>query len=231
MSKSLESQADSILNFYKGLNPQFKLPAGVSLMNPYRDRSSWILVESFYRKYYSDTAMRTFIFGINPGRFGGGVTGIPFTDPVRLKERCGISHELKKLPELSSQFIYQMIDEFGGIDQFYGHFFISALCPLGFMQKGKNLNYYDSRELCNASKPFMTDCIRKQVDTMLGSSTCICLGEGENFNHFKKLNDKHDFFKKIVPLPHPRWIMQYRRKRLNEFVNKYVEALEAVLEK
>jgi hypothetical protein len=228
MSKPLESQADSILNFYKGLNPQFKLPVGVSLMNPYRDRSSWILVESFYGSIQG-TRIANIHFRNQSGRWRRR-TG-PLRDPDRLEEHCGISHELKKLPELSSQFIYQMIDEFGGVDQFYGHFFISALCPLGFMQKGKNLNYYDNRDLCNASEPFMIDCIRKQVDTILGSSTCICLGEGENFNYFKKLNDKHVFFQKIVPLPHPRWIMQYRRKRLNEFVNKYVKALEAVLEK
>ena len=227
--KSVVSQAGAILDFYKGLNPSFKLPKGVSLMNPYANRGSWSLTKSFYQKYYSDSIPRTFIFGINPGRFGGGVTGIPFTDPIRLEEECGITNELKKLPELSSQFIYGMIDKFGGPDRFFGHFFFSALSPLGFVQAGKNLNYYDNRELYQESEPFIIDCIKKQLKTISASKTCICLGEGQNFNYFEKLNEKNGFFAEIIPLPHPRWIMQYRRKRIDEFVEQYVRTLGKVI--
>ena len=227
--KTFVSQAAAILDFYKGLDPQFNLPKGVSLMNPYANSASWRLTESFYTKYYSDTIPRAYIFGINPGRFGGGVTGIPFTDPIRLEDRCGIRNELKKLPELSSQFIYGMIDEFGGPARFYSYFFFSALSPLGFIEDGKNLNYYDSRELCQACEAFMIDCIKKQLNTIPASATCICLGEGQNFSRFKKLNDEHHFFREIIPLPHPRWIMQYRRKRMNEYVEQYVATFKKVI--
>ncbi|RMF23421.1 MAG: DUF4918 domain-containing protein, partial [Bacteroidetes bacterium] len=36
-------------------------------------------------------------------------------------------------------------------------------------------------------------------------------------------------FERIVPLPHPRWVMQYRRKRLSEFVEAYRRAIEQAL--
>ena len=33
------------------------------------------------------------------------------------------------------------------------------------------------------------------------------------------------FFERILPLPHPRWVMQYRRKRKEEFVGQYLGVL------
>jgi hypothetical protein len=59
--------------------------------------------------------------------------------------------------------------------------------------------------------------------------TCFCLGEGENYKQFRRINDEHRFFKEIIPLPHPRWVMQYRRKSMGEFAAIYVEKLGAVL--
>src|SRR5215510_14813391 len=98
------TQSYAILDFYKKLSPKLKLPAGVAIMNPFADADSWRLAETFYNKFYNDHHPRKFIFGINPGRFGGGVTGIPFTDPIRLKENCSIDHNLSLKPELSSDF-------------------------------------------------------------------------------------------------------------------------------
>ena len=79
----------------------------------------------FYEKYYNDNNERYAFFGINPGRFGGGVTGIPFTDPIRLEKICGIPNDFEKKQELSSVFIYDMIDAFGGAAKFYKRFYIS----------------------------------------------------------------------------------------------------------
>ena len=52
------------------------------------------IVETFFYKFYNDTNPRHLIFGINPGRFGAGTTGINFTAPKQLKEICGIDHSL-----------------------------------------------------------------------------------------------------------------------------------------
>ena len=106
--------------------------------------------------------------------------------------------------------------------------FITALSPLGFTKDGLNLNYYDDKELLKDSKPFIIGCIRQQLDTIpTDRDHCFCLGEGTNFKIFSKLNEEQGFFKEIIPLPHPRWVMQYRRKRVGEFVERYIRELSA----
>ena len=64
---------------------------------------------AFYQKYYTDSQPRNFMFGINPGRFGAGITGVPFTDPVRLETECGIQNDFPKKQELSAQFVWMFI--------------------------------------------------------------------------------------------------------------------------
>src|SRR6185312_8848582 len=147
----------------------------------------------FYRKYYNDHNKRHIILGINPGRFGGGVTGIPFTDPKRLKAICNIDYEGKETHEPSSVFIYEMIDAFGGPEKFYGHFYINSICPLGFTAKGKNgkeinHNYYDSKELTAAVYDFIIENIQKQIGLGSDTDTCFCFGNGRNEKFLRKLN-------------------------------------------
>jgi hypothetical protein len=216
--------ADHVLKFFKSLRLEKKLPDKVEVMNPYQDKTAYALCDTFYKKFYSDTDERTLIIGINPGRFGGGITGIPFTDPVKLEKHCGIANDLTKKVELSADFIYRMIDAYGGPNQFYKDFYITAVSPLGFTQEGKNLNYYDIRALQETITDFVVDCFRKQIAFGVNRTNCFCLGEGENFKFISKLNKSHQFFENIIPLPHPRFIMQYRRKRIDEFIRKYLDA-------
>tara|TARA_R110001606_G_scaffold360056_1_gene512642 strand:- start:47461 stop:47865 length:405 start_codon:yes stop_codon:yes gene_type:complete len=113
--------AEQLLHFLSNLEwPE--VPEDVEVMNPYADATAWALTHTFYRKYYSDNQPRTLIIGINPGRFGGGVTGIPFTDPLKLQDVCGIENNLARKQELSSTFIYHMIAAFGGPEAFYKYF-------------------------------------------------------------------------------------------------------------
>jgi Domain of unknown function (DUF4918) len=222
------TQADGILEFYKQLDPKFALGDGVEIMNPFQDKKTWAFAELFYKKFYHDSHPRIFIFGINPGRFGGGITGIPFTDPIRLENECGIKNDFRKIAELSSIFIYHVVKAYGGADKFYRAFLITALSPLGFTKNGLNLNYYDDKQLLKSSEAFIIECIRQQQSRILSFDSCFCLGEGTNYKIFRQLNEKYQFFKEIIPLPHPRWIMQYRRKKIDEFVSVYLEKLAAL---
>lgn len=221
------SFAEHVLNFYKSLDlSNNKLPKGVEVLNPYRDKTAFDLTQKFFNKYYNDSNPRKIILGINPGRFGGGMTGIPFTDPIRLETQCGITNGLPKKPELSSDFMYRMLSAYGGAEKFYGHYFISSVSPLGFTKDGKNLNYYDDKNLQLALQEFIIESLRKQLKFGVSTETAFCLGEGQNYKFLNTLNKDHKFFGEIIPLPHPRFIMQYRRKRLDEFIRLYVEVFE-----
>lgn len=223
------TQSYAILKFLKNLRPDFHLPEGVAIMNPFTNKDSSALATIFYNKFYKDHHPRKFIFGINPGRFGAGVTGVPFTDPIRLQDDCGIPNDLPKKPELSSIFIYDVIKRYGGPHAFYKDFFITALSPLGFTKNGLNLNYYDDKELLKASEPFIIDTIKKtKKEILTDTNSCFCLGEGTNFKIFRQLNKKHQLFEKIIPLPHPRFIMQYKRKQVGEFADEYVRRLKSI---
>src|SRR5947207_170530 len=113
-----------ILNFYKSLELKARLPKGVSYMNPYINPATFETTSAFYKKFYNEDRKRKIILGINPGRFGGGITGIPFTDPINLEKYCGIKNGFQKKPELSSTFIYQLIESYGGAKEFYRDIYI-----------------------------------------------------------------------------------------------------------
>jgi hypothetical protein len=217
--------AGQILSFYKSLSLSVSLPAGIEVMNPYQNAIAFDLCEKFYTRFYNDTTPRKMILGINPGRLGGGITGIPFTDPIKLENNCGITNALQKKAELSADFIYAMIDSAGGPEVFYSKFLISAVCPLGFTKDGKNLNYYDDKVLEETVKSFIISSLQTQLTFPIDRTVCYCLGEGKNYTYLSKVNDEKSFFKKIIPLPHPRFIMQYRRKKIADFINLYLENL------
>ena len=203
-----------------------RLPAGVKLLQPWKDQDALEACTAFYKQYYSDQRTRVLILGINPGRFGGGQTGIPFTDPVRLETMCGISNPFQKRSELSSEFIYQMITAYGGAEQFYSRFLISSVCPIGFTLDGKNLNYYDLPILQKQVEECVPDWMERQLGFGIERKVGYCLGEGKNFEVFDRLNARHQWFDQIIPLAHPRFIMQYRRKKMESYINGYLSELE-----
>ncbi len=217
--------AEKVLNFYKGLEITNTLPNHVSVMNPYDSDITFSLVEKFFKKYYEDENKRTFIVGINPGRFGGGVTGVAFTDPVNLELKCGIKNDLDKKQELSSQFVYKLIDEFGGVEIFYSKFFISALYPLALIKDGKNYNYYDSQKIYKALKPQILKTFQQQIDFGANDNCVISFGK-KNAIYLKEINDEIKFFKEIIIFDHPRFIMQYRLKKLDEYLTGYSKILK-----
>lgn len=195
-------------------------------MNPYTDAHARGCVRAFLDRYFSDNVKRVLVFGINPGRFGAGITGVTFTDPVALAEKCGIENDLPRRQELSSIFIYDVIEKCGGAREFYRRFFLTAVSPLGFTRNGNNLNYYDDPALARAVTPFITNTIEQQIALGGRRDRAIVLGVGKNQRFLQKLNEEHSFFDRIDALEHPRWIMQYRRRQIEKYVAKYLKALE-----
>lgn len=214
-----------ILSYLASLGLTLRLPPGVKAMNPYENTEVFKYCQLFYHQYYADSRQRTIILGINPGRHGAGLTGIPFTDPIKLESECGIPNNLHKRPELSADFIYQLIHAYGGLHPFYRKFYFSSVCPLGFTKDDKNINYYDIPKLQKAVLPFICQSIRQQLDFGISKKIAFCLGEGKNYQFLRQLNESHGFFEDIIPLPHPRFIMQYRRKKVSTYIDQYLEAL------
>ena len=224
----MKTFADRAIHFYNDLRINTSLPAGSEILNPYENPAVKDIVTSFFTRFYDDQQDRVILLGINPGRFGAGITGITFTDPIRLEEDCQIPNGFEKRAELSSRFIYDVISSYGGCQAFYQRFFLSAVSPLGFVRDGKNLNYYDDRELEAALGKFIESSLRDQIDLGIRKEKAICLGEGKNMKYLEKLNKKLDLFGEIISLPHPRWVMQYRFKRKEEFIEKYLEVLQSI---
>lgn len=219
-------QSEKILAFYNNLEIPVGLPDGVEILNPFTNEKVLEFNRLFYNKYYSDQFDRTYLIGINPGRLGAGLTGIPFTDPIRLQEVLGFENDLNKKPELSSKYIYDVIENMGGPKTFFKSFYFTSVSPIGFIKDGKNLNYYDQKDLQDCLEPFMVNAMWKQINTIdTNREVAYSLGQGKNFKYLEKLNQKHGFFNRIEPLPHPRWVMQYRLKRKMEFIDLYLKKI------
>lgn len=221
--------AQKVIQFNRALDYQGELPAGIHIMNPFREReTARVCSEAFYEKYYNDHGQRHLILGINPGRFGAGVTGIPFTDPKRLTEICQIPYPGKLEHEPSSVYVYEVVAAYGGCEAFYKDFYINSVCPLGFTTaspKGQqiNINYYDVPALARAVTPFILQNIHAQIALGVATDRCYCFGNGKNFKFLNRLNEDHKFFGKVIPLEHPRFIMQYKARSKETYIAQYLE--------
>jgi hypothetical protein len=224
--------ADRVISFNQSLDFSGQLPDGISIMNPFREDETVLpLSSAFYRNYYSDNHPRHIILGINPGRFGAGVTGVPFTDSKRLRKECGLPYSGRETHEPSSVFVYEVIAAYGGPEAFYRKFYINSVCPLGFTKTGGqgkeiNYNYYDSKELTAAAYDFMVESIQKQLAFGIETDLCFCFGTGKNEKFLRQLNEEQQFFGKIIALEHPRFVMQYKAREKQAYIQKYLTALE-----
>lgn len=215
-----------LFEFYSSLHPTQKLPNGVQWLYPQRSEEVMQVVKVFLNKYFNDTHKRQLLLGINPGRFGAGVTGINFTAAKQLTKDCKIEHPFGRGSELSAEFIYAVINAYGGPQKFYRSFFIGSVCPLGFVKEGKNVNYYDDKKLQKAVELFIVESIEKQLRFPVDKSRCLCIGGEKNYKYLLGLNKRFGWFNEIVPLPHPRFVMQYRRKSIPAYVQFYLDALK-----
>ncbi|HLO82281.1 MAG TPA: uracil-DNA glycosylase family protein [Chitinophagaceae bacterium] len=221
--------SDKIIAYNKQLQFSGKLPRGISIMNPYAESAeAWKASEAFYRKFYTDQEPRRLILGINPGRHGAGATGIPFTDPKRLTEvdipwNGPLSHEP------SSVYVYDMISAYGGPEAFYGRYFINSVSPLGYTIRNKagkdvNFNYYDTPALFKKVLPFIHANLEQLRSLGFDMETVYVLGV-KNARCLEQINGKGKYFGRLEVLEHPRYVMQYRLRAKEDYIQKYLAAL------
>lgn len=226
----LSTLDERVFRFYASLELLTNLPHGVIALNPYRTPQIRDYLRLFLHKFFSDNRKRVLVFGINPGRFGAGITGVTFTDPLALETFCGVQNDLPKKRELSSVFIYEFNKSWGGPKKFYRDFFLTSVSPLGFVKDGRNFNFYDDPALLQDIKPFLIRSIESQLGFGARRDAAIVLGRGRIKRVFDDLNRECAFFKTVHALKHPRFIMQYRRRRLGDYLRKYSEVFEGALE-
>lgn len=227
----MENFADRVNAFNQNLNFTGQLPKDIRILNPFQDNPEILPVaSSFYQKYYSDDQPRRLILGINPGRLGAGATGIPFTDTKRLQDVCGLKGPEFHTHEPSSVFVYKLIEAFGGPVAFYSRYYINSVCPLGFVHQKSagrwiNYNYYDQPKLIKAVKPFILKSLKAQLDFGISGNTCWILGK-KNAKVFGEINREAKLFKNIIPLDHPRYIVQYKSRQMDEYITRYLQVLQ-----
>lgn len=224
------TKAERILEFYYGLKfDQTLLDSDLAVLNPFEGArvEQEQALSQFYQTFYSDNTPRNLILGINPGRLGAGATGIPFTDTKRLVE-CGIAFDTFSTHEPSSVFVYEAINAFGGAASFYQEFFIGSVCPLGFtvLKNGNwvNFNYYDRTSFTKALAPYLLEQIRAQIELAGKNERILVFGTGKNLKFLSQLNKEFNFTPELIPLEHPRYIMQYKYRDREAYIAKYLEA-------
>ncbi len=221
---------DKVINFNRHLKYSGKLPPGFQVINPYKDNPETMdVMQQFYHKFYNDSNTRKFIIGINPSRHGAGVTGVPFTDTKRLNSVCGIKMHSAHTHEISSVYLYDVIKEFGGAENFYKQFYINSPFPLAIVRLSKelkwlNANYYDDPALFEMVKDYMISSLKKHISLGLDTSEVFVLGK-KNADFINKLNKEAKLFGSLKVLEHPRYIQQYKSKEKQHYIDKYIIAL------
>ena len=229
MRKMSKTFGDKVIAFNRRLHYDGPLPAGFRVINPYLDNPETLgVMQQFYQTFYNDSNARRFIIGINPSRHGAGVTGVPFTDTKRLESICGIKMLTAHTHEISSVFVYDLIQQFGGATPFYQEFYINSPFPLAIVRvtrDGKllNANYYDDPLLFEMVKDFMIDSLREHIRLGLHTTEVFVLGK-KNAAFIQRLNKETKLFEHITVLEHPRYIQQYKSRHKQAYIDKYLQA-------
>ena len=202
------------------------------IINPYSSNKEQIklITTKFYNKYYNDNKNRRLILGSNPARRATAVTGIPFEDAAHIQQTTGIFIDNFYVNKSSSNFLYDVIDEYGRCEKFDSDFYMNFVFPLGIAKinsKGSesNCNYYEIKQFEKKLEQYIIDFIKEILKLDIDTSICYCIGSGKNYEYLLKINKEYNFFKTIIPLEHPRFIMQYNSKNKDLYLKKYLTAL------
>lgn len=227
----MDTFANRVIDYNQNLQFVGHLPDGFTVLNPYfGNPETMVVMRKFYEKFYNDNRKRKFLIGINPSRNGAGVTGVPFTDTKRLEHVCGIPMQSAHTHEISSVFLYDVIQAYGGPDVFYKNIYINSPFPLAIVrQKGEgkfvNANYYDNKSLFNAVKDFMIESLKTHISMGVDTEEVYVLGI-KNAAFLEKINQEEKLFGKMVVLEHPRYIQQYRPRDRESYIDKYIISLQ-----
>ena len=157
---------------------------------------NWNNIEEFYSKYYKNTHPKVVICGINPGKNGAGKTGVPFVDFNSLSKLLPNVNETDI--ERSAQFFYEIIEHFGA-EKFFETFYVTNISWVGFIQNGKNVNYYN---LSIKVKELIFNIYKSEIDA-INPTTIISLSQ--EVQKTNKALFEGDENIELKSLPHPNY--------------------------
>lgn len=107
--------------------------------------------------------------GSSPARRGTAITGVPYEDAAHLQNQTGIYIENFYVNKSSSNFLYDVIDLYGGPEKFYNDFYMNFICPLGIVKinsKGNevNCNYYENKQLQNCLYDLIVTSLKNKLN-------------------------------------------------------------------
>lgn len=171
-----------------------------------------------YLERYGTGTKRVLFLGMNPGPFGMAQTGVPFGDPVAVRDFLGIEgpvgrpvEEHPKRPvlgfestrrEISGKRLWTWVAErYGSADAFFQDRFVWNYCPLMFLlSSGRNLT--PNRLLKRQRKPLFTLCDEALVGVVkrLGTEVVVAVGRFAEERAREALGSRT---LQIVRIPHP----------------------------
>lgn len=203
------------LNRYT-LNYEFKRllnENGISMLEGYLDQSD--IMDAFCEKFYSNQIPKIVICGINPGRLGAGLTGVPFFDFASLSK---IFPSIQRNDtENTAQFFFKVIEKIG-VERFFKYFYITNVSSVGYSKGKSNFNF---NKLPDNLQSIVFSNFAKEIE-LIKPAKIIALGEAA-FNGVESALGKNNY--RLEKLKHPSWIMQYKRDEINFWVQAYADAL------
>jgi len=85
--------------------------------------------------------------------------------------------------------------------------------------------YNNEKETQLTLETIITETLLKQMAFPQAKPNIICVGTGKNLKYLQAFNKKYHCFESIDVVPHPRWVMQYRRKEKEKYIGVYVDVL------
>ena len=108
------------------------------------------------------------------------------------------------------------------MEEFYSRVLPWAALPVAVTSEGSYANYYqiDRKEIVDLVMMNIT-----WLSKLPRVGKLVVLGVGENKQYLENLDGYPFGYNEVIYLPHPRWIMQYNRKKLDQYIAAYGAAL------
>jgi uracil-DNA glycosylase len=187
----------------------------IGILSEFLDNKNNII--EFHKKFVQPNSPKIVMCGINPGRRGAGITGIPFIDTNSLSKMLPDISNPKS--EKSAKFFFSIIEEFG-INEFYRNIHVTNMSWFGFykLDNGTNVNY---NSLPTDIQNVLIDKFVEEMD-LINPDVILPIGDIVNWELLYNLKLKNRLYAEIGPrLYHPAYRL-VDRKTYIETLTKYL---------